>query len=303
MPSRRSVLSAAGVALSSGCLGTWGGSPLGDGCVSGFSVHGRPFDPAGELPLILSAGQRSLVERLVDDHPAEISTYFGDPPIRGGVFVEHRGTFYEVSAEEIGRTEVPARLLELSWNAGQTAPGDARTVHFEELPRPDRRVVRLVVEGPEYGGQEGHPSEGMTVSEFPAPYPDGVADSTLVGAGETYVRWNDRTYLVEVGGEATTSRYTYRYDIAAVADGPDAFRSVVADRFLVALADPSEPVADILAAATGDGYQECEPASEGLRQLRQQLPAEKELPHPRDGAWYVAFEGDRYELGIIDWIK
>jgi hypothetical protein len=134
------------------------------------------------------------------------------------------------------------------------------------------------------------------------PYPNGTDDSRLVAREGTWVRWNDRTYRVTSGEATTTTRYTYRFSVTAVADSAGGFRDHVARQYLLRLADLTDAERTIPERATADGYRECEPASEGLARLRERLPDDGRLPHPYDRSWFVGFDGSRYELSITNWI-
>lgn len=305
MPTRRSLLASAATALLAGCLSVPEGPGNGtnDDCVSGFTVSARAFDPAEDLPVKLSDGEQQLVDRVVAEGEYQFETYGGDLPVRDGVYVEHGGSFYRTRAERVGETEVPARVMNIEWEKGRTPPGDATVIPFSDLPPSDRRVVRLAVEGPRYGGRGERPAEGMRWSDAPMPYPDGADDSRLVGT-ETWVRWEGRAYRVWGDGEeTTTSRYTFRYAVEEVADGPASFREHVAETYLVRLDDLDDPEREVVRAAVEDVHEECEPASEGLAGLRERLPDDRELPHPPDGAWFVAFDGGRHELSVTNWIR
>lgn len=302
MQPRRSVLASAGAALLAGCLSAPGDGSSTDDCVSGFTVSAREFAPAEDLPLAFSDDERRLLDRAVAEQGHQFETYGGDPPVPGGVYVEHDGAFYRTRVERVDETEVPARLMNIEWEKGRTPPGAAAVVAFSELPESDRRVLRLAVEGPKYGGHDERPTQGMSWNDAPMPYPDGADDSRLVG-NETWVRWDGRAYRVWGDGEqTTTTRYTFRYEVERVADDPGAFREHVADEYLVRLDDLDGSEREVVRSAVDDSYRECEPASEGLAGLRERLPDDRELPHPRDGAWYVAFDDGRYELLVTNWV-
>lgn len=304
MPSRRPVLAAAASLLTAGCLGpvrSLAGN--GDDCVSGFSVTAGAFRPPSELPVRLSASQRRLVDRLLRTQTAEVTTYGGDPPLRDGVYAKQDATYYRTAVARAGTTDVPAHRLDITWEAGREAPTDAAVVAFTELPQSDQRALRLAVRGPKYGERRGHPREGLSVRDAPMPYPNGTGDSRFVTRGETWVRWNDRTYRVTSGDPATTTRYTYRCSLTAVADGARSFRDHVVEQYLIPLSDVTDAERTILEQATADGYQECDPGSDGLERLRKRLPDDRRLPHPYDDSWFVQFDGNRYELDITNWIK
>jgi hypothetical protein len=277
-----------------------------DGCRSGFYVSAEPFDPATALPVTLDPVERSLVESTVANGPTQVSSYAYDPPLPGGSYVEHEGRFYRLGVRRVGSTEVAAWLVDLTWEDGQTAPQDATRFDYADLPLVDQRALRLAIYGPRYGSEgeteERHPSESLEVHEYPAPYPDGADDSRLVGVGTVWVRWNDRIYRVAVGGEATNMRHTFRVETTAVAHDDEAFRGHVRQQYLVDRAGVSDGERKILDQATGGTYEECEPTSSALSSLRERLGDDDTLPQPRDSAWLVGYDGDRYSLEITNWV-
>ncbi|QLG60966.1 hypothetical protein [Halorarum salinum] len=318
MPSRRAVLAFGGTAALTGCLGTLPDDPAGrtdeprtdettgheagptDGteCQSGTVVRAREFAPDA-----LTAAVHDAVEPLLreaTDDPVEVTAYGGDP-FRDGVYVRFDGTYYRTSVTGTDAESVPARLLALDWERGREAPADAGVLAYDDLPESDREALRLAVHGPEYERDEGLPTEGTSVSEFPAPYPDGAEDSELVGAGETWVRWDGRDYRVELGAETTATRRSYRVALEAVGADEGAFREHVAAEFLLEL-DPSEAERELLAEAADGKYEECEPASDALGALRSRLDGDAELPHPADRSWYVAVDGDRRVVEVTGWV-
>lgn len=303
--SRRQILGVAATVFSAGCsatdltgAGTGTGTGTDDDCASGFDVSGETFDPVTDLTADLGADQRAIVAEAVETGHTERTTY-GQEPLRGGIFVEHDGAFYETGVTTTGTEEVPAYRLNLSWEQGQRAPDGATVVGFSDLPASDREVLHRAVHGGEE--REEHPAESLTVNDFPAPYPDGGASSELVG-GVTWVRWNDRVYRVEVGGSASQERYTYRYAVERVATDPEEFRSAVAARYLVNLAELPDAARDVVSQALDSGYEECAPASDGLERVRARLSDDQRLPYPADG-WYVRFDGDEYRLSIVQWVR
>lgn len=333
MTTRRTLLATAGALIATGgCLDSTGSaapeettavspsdrspdseptdSPSGestpDDCTSGFHVSAEPFAPAKELPVELDPPQRSLVDSLLPDGSTEVTTYAADPPLRDGVYIERDGNFFRAETTRLSEEEVPARLFDVDWEKGRTPPENATVVAFETLPGADRQALRLVVEGPKYGGEGeegGHPTQGLSHTDYPAPYPNGTADSRLVGAGTTWVRWNDRAYRVRVDGESTTTRHTFGITVSQVVGDAAGFREHVEREFLRRLSNLPAGEADILQSATGDAYQECAPSSKSLASLQDRLPAAEQLPPPHSQSWYVAFGGERYRLWITNWVE
>lgn len=294
---RRQVLGVAATVLAPGCSSAVRSVPGDDDCTGGFHVSGERFDPATDLTLSLDADQHEIVAEAAETGTAERTTY-GQEPLRGGVFVEHDGAFYETSVTTAGTDEVMAYRLSIEWEAGQRAPDDATVVAFSALPEVDREVLDLAV----YGSDERreHPAESLSVTDFPAPYPDGAASSELV-SGITWVRWNDRDYRIEVEGSTSQERRTFRYAVERVATDPEEFRTVVAADYLVNLAELPDGARDVVSQALDGGYEECAPASDALERVRSRLDDDQRLPHSADG-WYVRFDGGKYRLSVREWV-
>lgn len=294
-PSRRQVLGFGAALLSAGCSATdFTGT---DDCHSGFHVSGEQFDPATDLVVNLDEEGRAIVAEAVEAGSVERTTY-GQESLRDDVFVERDGAFYETHVSTTEVEPVAAYRLNVEWEQGQEPPGDATVVGFAELPEADREVLELAV----YGGDERreHPTESMSVNDFPAPYPDGGDSSKLVADGVTWVRWNDREYRVEVGGSATKERRTFRYGVERVATDAKEFRTVVASRYRVDFAELSSDERGIVLKALEDTYEECSPASDALEGLQSRLSDDQRLPYPAEG-WYVRFDGGEYRLSIMRW--
>lgn len=327
VPTRRRLLATLGAAAGAGCLGPAGGSgpteqppresspdgsptdythtgePRGsDGCTAGFDVVAEPVDPADDLTIRLGDRARSLLAEADARGAAEATLYADSPPVDDGVFVEHDGAFYETTVRRVDNTDVPAVVTNLEWERGQRAPDDAAVVAYADLPAADRAALRYgVYGGPYEREQRGHPTESLTLREVPLPYPQGTDESALAGDGETWVRWDGRTYGVWTEGE-TTTRHRFRLTVTEVAGTAEAFRAFVVEAYLLELSGLAEPERAILRAAVEDRYDECTPASEGLAALRDRLPEDARFPPPQYDAWYVAFEGDRYALSIVRWV-
>jgi hypothetical protein len=339
MPSRRRVLASAAalVTTTTGCLGSdspaatdrdprgsaspttgttrrespqtgteteTNGGPT-ENCQSGVAVRTEPFAPVEQVAIAVDDPARPIVDAATGDGSGgstQITTY-GQAPIHDGVFVRYEGAFYRSRHSEVERESVPARTLSVRWEKGQTAPADAETIPYAALPGSDQRALRLAIFGPVYErGLDRHPRQGLRVSEFPAPYPDGTSDSRLVGNDRTWVEWQDRVYAVRVGGETETDRRTYRYGFERVASSAERFRSVVADEYLFALDSLDDAEREIVESAVDGGYEECEPTSAAFDSLRDRLNAERDLPHPREGEWYVSYDGERYLLDVGGWV-
>lgn len=294
-PSRRQVLGFGAALLSAGCSAT--DPTKSDDCHSGFHVSAEEFEPATDLVADLDEEGRAIVAEAVEAKSVERTTY-GQESLRDGVFVEYDGAVYETRVSTAEVESVAAYRLNVEWEEGQEPPGDATVVGFAELPEADQKVLDLAV----YGGDERreHPTESLSVDDFPAPYPDGGDSSKLVTGNVTWVRWNDRPYRVEVGGSATKERRTFEYEVERVATNPKEFRTVAASRYRIDLTDLSPDEREIVLKALEDTYEECSPASDALESLQSRLSDDQRLPHPAEG-WYVRFDGGEYRLSIVRW--
>ena len=331
MPSRRHVLVSAAALASTGCLGfrspatatdrSGAGSESASGsvsseppteqrprddCQSGITVSTDAFAPVEQVVTAVGDPARPLVDDAVGDGSdggtTTVSTY-GQSPIADGVFVRSGGAFYRCRHSQVGCESVPARKLAVEWEAGQDAPADASPVAYAALPESDRRALRLAVFGPAYERDlDRHPQQGLSVRAFPAPYPDGTADSRLVAAGESWVEWRGRVYHVRVGGETETERRTHRYEFERVGDSAEAFRSFVAAEYLVSLDGLGFAEREIVESAIDERYEECEPLSTALEGFRERMDTASTLPRTRDGEWYVSYDGGRYLLAISGWV-
>lgn len=295
--SRRQILGFGATLLSAGCSST--DVPGREDCTSGFHVSGERFDPSDDLIVELDADGQAIVMEAVETGSAERTTY-SQEPLRGGIFVQQNGAFYETDVSTTETESVTAHRLRLEWEKGQTAPEDATVVKFSDLPDDDKKALELAV----YGSDERkeRPTESMSIEDFPAPYPDGSESSKLVGNDVTWVRWKDRVYRVEVTGSATQERRTFRYEMERVATRTEDFRTFVASRYRINLTGLPADEREIVAQAFDDRYEECTPSSDALESLQNRLPDNQRLPHPADG-WYVRFEGGDYRLSIMQWVQ
>lgn len=319
-PSRRRVLGLGATLLAAGCVAsppsgasddrTDSPSPSSpstaersetatDDCESGVHVSTAPFDPVSALPADLDERERALVAAAVAGEDATRTTY-ARPPLPDETFATHDGAFYRVDSTVASVERVPAFAMRVEWERGQEPPADADAVPFADLPAVDREVLRGAVLDPE---REGLPQEGLSVREYPAPYPDGGDASRLVGR-VTWVRWRDRTFRVEVAGESTAmrDRRTYRYTAERVAATPEAFRRFVAEEYLVELDDAPAAQRDVVTAALDGGYEECAPPSDAFAGLRERLDGAPTLPDA-SREWYAALDGRRFRLVVRRWVR
>jgi len=290
---RRGVLALAASALTGGCLGFAGG-----GCDSGVTVDVQSFDPVTELDGRVVDRQQTVAADAVGNDGTRLATY-ASSPFREPTIVRHDGAFYRARAEQVDTTDIPAFELSAKWRSGHT-PTDAELVPFETLPANDRRAFRMAVpDRPEAGA----PIKKFTVRNHSVPYPDGGDGSVLIG-NTTWVEWDDRPVRVEVLGERTRTirRKTYEVTTERVAEDEAAFRSHLAEAYLVDLRDAPEAQLEILRDARDDDiYEVCDPQSDALAALRDRLADAPTLPAPYPEELYVAFDDERSRLSVEAW--
>lgn len=274
-------------------------------CMRGYTVSLSSFTPAEQLATSLRPVRQRLFERIVTEDGVMLQTS-GGPPIRTGRYVANDGAYYRVDLEHLGTEEIPARRADLSWEKGQEAPKDETVVAYPDLPEVDQSALDYLILGPEYW-REGLPTQGMTRRDSPAPYPQGTADSSLVGAGTMWIEWDGRVYEVTITTEEMTlPRRTYDYTATRVADSADTFQAYVADRYLTPLDDLSSEEKSVLEAAAEAGedgrYEDCNEPSTGYKKLKRRMENVSDLPESHSGHWYISYEGERYLLEIGGWV-
>lgn len=317
MTTRRSLLAVAVPLVAGGCItdtpppNTTERSPPSTDqtstpdCMRGYTVLVSPFTPTEQLVTSLRPAQRRLFERIVTEDGVVLQTY-GQRPIRTERYSSHDGGYYRIDFEQTGAEEVPARRADLSWENGQEAPEKATVVAYSALPEVDQVALEFLIHGPNYS-REGLPTQGMTATDVPVPYPQGTADSALVGAGTVWVEWDDRVYEVTISTEeGTITRRTFDYTATRVADSKEGFREYVVDRYLQTLENLSSEAQSVLDAAVEAGedgtYEDCNEPSTGYERLKQRMENVPELPAPHTDHWYISYEGERYLLEIGGWV-
>ena len=288
---RRGAVSLAASLLTGGCLSVVSGS-----CDSGVNVELHQFDPFAELGGRVVRRQRRIAAEAIEGDDPRVTVYRA-APFTEPTLVPHDGAVYRVGQSTVDSVDVPAFAFSVDWHLEQKTAAGTEGVRFEALPENDRRAFLIVAPPP-----DGHPPEGFEVNEFPAPYPDDGDDSVLVG-GTSWVEWEGKTVRVEVADERTGTVQRITYDIAAerVAADEAAFRSHLAEEYLVDLSDAPEPQLEVLREARGDVYGACEPRSDTPAALRERLAEEPTLPEPYPDDWYVAFDGERSRLSLTEW--
>jgi hypothetical protein len=274
-------------------------------CLRGYTVSVSPFKPTEQLTTSLRPAQRRLFERIVAEDGVVLQTY-GQRPIRTERYTRHDGAVYRIDYEQTGAEEVPARRAALSWEKGQEAPEGEPVVAYSALPEVDQVALEFLIHGPKYSRKE-LPTQGMTATDVPVPYPQGTADSALVGAGTVWVEWDDRVYEVAISTEeAPITRRRFDYTATRVADTKERFRAYVADRYLMPLENLSTEERSVLDAAVEAGedgaYEDCNEPSTGYEKLKQRMEDVPDLPAPHTDHWYISYEGERYLLEIGGWV-
>lgn len=267
------------------------------GCESGVTVEARQFDPIAELRTRVVPRQRRIAAEAIEGDDPRVTVYW-DEPFAEPTLVPHDGAVYRVRQRTVDSVDVPAFSFSVRWHLDQGTPAGTESVRFEDLPENDRRAFLIVAPPP-----DGHPPKGFDVNRYPAPYPDGGDGSVLIG-GTTWVGWEGKVVRVDVADErtGTTQRITYDITTDRVAEDGAGFRLLLAEEYLVDLSDAPEPQLEILRQASADDfYDECEPQSDALAALRERLGDEPTLPEPYPEEWYVAFDGERYRLSVLDW--
>ncbi|WP_276271548.1 hypothetical protein [Haloarcula litorea] len=273
----------------------------GPDCQEGTIVNANRFDPVEQLPLAPAGEDRTLVEAAVRDGGAEATSYHHEPPVPSGAYVAVDGRYYRLRADRTDSSEVPALVMGVEWRKGRTAPDGTDVVDFESLPEADRAALRYVVFG---GGPERQelPSRGLSASQRPVPYPDGVGASRFAAAdGSVWVRWKDREWEVWSDGRTTKDRYTYRVGVEAVADTDEAFRSHVRETYLLARSRFDAGEREILRAAAADQHRECAPVSDAMASLRETLSEDATLPPPFGYSWLVELDDGVYHVETMEW--
>ena len=274
-------------------------------CMRGYTVYISRFAPTEQIVTGFRPAQQPLADRIITEDGVTLRTY-GQPPIRTEQHTRYDEAYYRIDYEQTGTEEVQAERGDLSWESGQEAPGGKPVVSYTDLPEVDQHGLDYLIHGPKYA-REGHPTQSLGKRDTPVPYPQGTADSELVGAGTMWVEWDDRVYKVTIStDDRTIARRTFDYTATRVADSKKGFRKYVADRYLKPLEGLSSEEKSVLEAAIEAGeegkYEDCNEPSPGYEKLEQRMENMSELPAPYTGHWYISYEGEQYFLEIGGWV-
>lgn len=289
---RREILASGLAVLATGCVRPGFDGVGDDDCTPEYHARADVFDPATELPPDYGPRQRALARRAIRHGRA--TAVYGPRPLKRDSFVVDDGAYYRVSHVEDRTTDLPALVLSVGWVVGRTPPANAAVSEFPDLPSADRVALRSVV----YGGiyrEAVHPTTTLVHAESPVPYPDGTGSSVLATRDTCWIRWNGRAYDVTLHRETTAETLVHEYEATQVAADAAAFRGLIADEYLVELADLTPEERSVLDAAVDGGYDARGP-SPGFERLVARLP-ETTVPGS-GGLWYVEYDGDRYGLRL-----
>lgn len=258
-----------------------------------YRATARPFDPASEIPPEYSSAQQSLAARAIRQGTA--TARYGPEPLKKDSYVSHNGAYFNVYRIETSSQELPALRMTVRWTDGQQVPSGSDTYVFEDLPLIDQRALRSVVYGGLYRGYT-HPEQKLVHHASPVPYPPGTANSKLSDAKSAWIRWDGRNYAIRVHGETTLEREIYEYAAEEVASDAEAFRKLIAERYLFRLDDVTAKEHEIIRQAIKDEYSKtmhsCYSPFLGLwnRMVGQ--------PMPESDLFYIEYEGKRYGLNL-----
>ena len=275
-------------------------------CTRGYTVYISPFAPTEQIISTFRPAKEPLVERIITDSGVELQTY-GQSSVENNQYTRYDEVYYRIDYEQTNTEEVQARPADLSWEKGQKAPENKTVVNYTALPEVDQYALEYLIYGPKYTSEQ-LPKESLGIRNKPVPYPKGTENSELVGAGTTWVEWNNHVYNVAISANSTTiTRRTFNYTAARIADSEEMFREYVADRYLESLEGLSSEEQSVLEAAIkankGGKYEDCNEPSPGYEKLEQRMENMPDLPNLHAGHWYISYEGEQYLLEISGWVR
>lgn len=301
--SRRSLLAggAAGCALLTGCVGA--GS---DGCGFGFELTMTPATDEDFLAETLAepshdrpSAWREIVSTAVERGETRYTTVYS-APVRDGDRLEHGGSYYRLSREQVATEDVEAHVFGAEYDRDEDPPSGATVVPFEDLPAADRSALDELLSGPERKGKE---AQAFSIGGHPVVYPDDTAaDSVLLESDSTWVRYDGAAVEVRVEGTEQVARTTYRYTAEELAPDREAYLASVRETLVVELDDVPEAQREVLSRAIEageDGVQLCEP--EGAeRAVVDRLEGLPEAKTPRYHTWFVDYDGEVYRTALLE---
>jgi hypothetical protein len=281
--SRRQLLAgglAAGIGVSTGCLGFGGDTTRGDseteltlsltridGPLRHRYVHERedPDEPWDERALDAALNDERYTTQLR-------KPFFARPD--DPAYVVHEGTYYQLGSvivDEVTETHPVLRLFD---------PDDAPETAIDagedgDLPDVDERAVRIAHMAARARGNEGGVPSGL-VQRGGYVYRSETAreESELLAEGAPdYVTFRNTTYEVAIN-EEQFHEPVYRPTAEPVADDPERMETILEATFVgprVSQADLSTEARRILTEARADDYSEVHPFSDAYTELLREL--------------------------------
>jgi hypothetical protein len=213
-----------------------------------------------------------------------------DPPVQRGLPFAYEGRYYEIDWN-VTDTE-PGTAFAVGVDLNGTAPAD-KTVGFEELSEPDRRLLGDLFTA--VNERESRLRPGPEVA-IPEEYTMAETNESVLLSGEySAVRHNGTVYpfVLEERREATLTRY--RYTASRVADSTTAYARQLRDEHLFRLSGLSEAERSVVKEATDDVYYAEDTDNEAFRSVMDRFSAESAIEADGyDGTWLVRYDGQVY---------
>ena len=294
MYSRRTFVVSGLALVGAGCSSLPTGESSSDQDSCEYEAAADPFDPVTDMPPRYNRFQQRLAHQASRD--GQTTAYYGPRPLKQASYVPFDGAYYYVEHTASFTAALPALVLSVQWSPDRTPPPNATVVSFSTLPESDQRAVRPAVYGGLYKPQV-HPETTLDVSASPVPYPDGTEPSRLADERRLWIRWSGRAYEVTVHRTTTMEKPVHEYTAERVAGSAEAFRALVADRYLIRLDSVTAGERAILDAAVDGRYHETiESSSNAWTRLLDRLH-DTTLPEAHY-TWYVEYDGTWYTLAL-----
>lgn len=251
-------------------------------------------DESGPGPYRLA--ERRLMRSAIEN----VSAYANDtdPPVDPDLPVEHRGRYYELRHEAVGT--VPGQRFQIGVDYNASDPEGDR-IEYESLPEVDRLVVRSLLVDPIEDEKRLEPGTDRYRIES---YTDAEAERSVLVPTTQYdvVVYEGEAYPVRVRNRGREDLTTYRYTARFVSESPDAYASMLRERYAFTLANVSDEEADVLDSAIEDDYYYAEStADEGFERLVDRFldrtAVRKDTDH-HAGSWIARYEGQLYWVEV-----
>lgn len=294
MYSRRAFVASGLALVGAGCssLPLGGSSSDQDRCE--YEAVADPFDPVTDMPPGYNRFQQRLAHQA--SRHRQTTAYYGPRPLKQASYVAFDKAYYYVEHTTSFTADLPALVLSVQWTPDQTPPPNTTIVSFSNLPESDQLALRSVVYGGLYKPQV-HPETILDVSASPVPYPGGIDGSTLAGKRELWIRWKGRAYEVTVHRTATMEKLVHEYTAERVAGSAEAFRALIANRYIIRLDSLTADEQAILDAAVAGGYHKItESPSQAWHRLLDRVH-DTAFPEAHY-TWYVEYNRTWYTLTL-----